>query len=51
MTSAYLYAPLNEEVFVKQPPGYIIPEKENFAFKLKHALCGLHQRGRAWYVN
>ena len=49
VTCAYLYAPLNEEIYVKQPPGYTISGKENFVFKLKRALYGLHQSGRAWY--
>ncbi|GFW78823.1 ATP-binding cassette sub-family A member 3 [Trichonephila clavipes] len=49
VTGAYLYAPLNEEVYMKQPQGYIEKGKEGLVCKLKQALYGLHQSGRAWY--
>lgn len=49
VTGAYLYAPLKEEIYVKQPLGFIIPGKEDFVYKLKKALYGLHQSGRAWF--
>ncbi|GFV53727.1 retrovirus-related Pol polyprotein from transposon TNT 1-94 [Trichonephila clavipes] len=48
VTGAYLYAPLNEEVYMKQPQGYIEKGKEGLVCKLKQALYGL-QSGRAWY--
>ncbi|GFT45875.1 retrovirus-related Pol polyprotein from transposon TNT 1-94 [Trichonephila clavipes] len=43
VTGAYLYAPLNEEAYMKQPQGYIERGKENLVCKLKRALYGLHQ--------
>lgn len=49
ITCAYLYAPLNEEVYIRQPPGYVIAGNENKVYKLNKALYGLHQSGRAWY--
>ncbi|GFV89341.1 retrovirus-related Pol polyprotein from transposon TNT 1-94 [Trichonephila clavipes] len=49
VTGAYLYVPLNEEVYMKQPQGYIEKGKEGLVCKLKQALYGLHQSGRAWY--
>ena len=49
VTGAYLYAPLKEEIYVKQPPGFITPGKESLVYKLRKALYGLHQSGRAWY--
>ncbi|GFW22745.1 retrovirus-related Pol polyprotein from transposon RE1 [Trichonephila clavipes] len=51
VTGAYLYAPLNEEVYMKQPQGYIEKGKEGLVCKLKQALYGLHQSGRAWYID
>lgn len=45
--SAYLYAPLSEEIYMTQPPGFL--KNENHVFRLKRALYGLHQSGRVWY--
>lgn len=49
VTGAYLYAPLSEEIYIKQPQGFIQKGKENLVCRLKRALYGLHQSGRAWY--
>lgn len=46
---AYLYAPLNEKVFMSQPPGFVEPGKENLFCKLNKAIYGLHQSGRMWF--
>ncbi|GBN38873.1 Retrovirus-related Pol polyprotein from transposon TNT 1-94 [Araneus ventricosus] len=44
---AYLYAPLKEQIFMKQPPGF--EQNPNLVCRLQKALYGLHQSGRAWY--
>jgi hypothetical protein len=41
--SAFLNGVLSEEVYVSQPPGYIVARKENSVLKLKRALYGLRQ--------
>ncbi|KAI3827321.1 hypothetical protein L1987_01394 [Smallanthus sonchifolius] len=47
--SAFLYGKISEEVYVKQPPGFVDPAHPNKVLKLDKALYGLHQAPRAWY--
>ncbi|GBN14455.1 Retrovirus-related Pol polyprotein from transposon RE1 [Araneus ventricosus] len=46
--SAYLYGKLNEKVYLKQPPGFIVKDAESKVYLLHKALYGLHQSGRRW---
>ena len=45
--SAYLHAPIEEDVFVTQPEGY---ETANMVWKLNKSLYGLKQSGRNWHI-
>ena len=47
--TAYLNGELEEEVYMKQPKGYVEEGKEKFVCKLKKSLYGLKQSGRCWY--
>ena len=46
--NAYVNADLEEPLYMRQPPGYIVHSNQHI-LKLKKAIYGLKQSGRAWY--
>uniref|UniRef100_A0A453GS05 Reverse transcriptase Ty1/copia-type domain-containing protein n=1 Tax=Aegilops tauschii subsp. strangulata TaxID=200361 RepID=A0A453GS05_AEGTS len=48
VNSTLLTGELEEELYVKQPPGYIQEGEEHKVLKLQKALYGLRQAPRAW---
>jgi hypothetical protein len=48
--SAFLNGVIQEEVFVRQPPGFENLKYSNRVYKLSKALCDLKQASRAWYA-
>ena len=49
MKTAFLHVELEEEIYMDQPEGFIVPGKENFVCKLKKSLYGLKQSPRQLY--
>src|SRR6185503_9181574 len=48
--SAFLNGVLQEEVYVEQPPVFVLRGHENKVLHLVKALYGLRQDPRAWYA-
>ena len=48
VTTAFLNGELNDEVYMKQPEGYVVKGKENLVCKLKKSIYGLKQSPRCW---
>ena len=47
--NAYLYAELDEEIYMEQPEGFAKKGEEHLVIRLKRALYGLKQAGREWW--
>jgi hypothetical protein len=47
VTSAFLYGELQEEIYMKSPPGYPTPGE---ACRLIKCIYGLNQSSREWYA-
>lgn len=46
--TAFLYGELQEEIYMEQPEGFVIPGKEEQVCRLQKSIYGLKQASRAW---
>jgi hypothetical protein len=48
VTTAFLYGHLDEEVYMRQPEGYVVAGQEDKVWRLRKALYGTKQAPRCW---
>lgn len=49
VTMAYIYGDLDEEIYMRQAPGFEKPGEEEYVCRLNKSLYGLKQSGRQWH--
>jgi hypothetical protein len=49
--TAFLHQDLDEEIYMRQPNGFVVKGKEELVCKLKRSLYGLKKSPRMWYQN
>lgn len=49
VVTAYLNGDIDEEIYMRQPDGFVVPGREHLVCKLNKSLYGLKQAGRCWY--
>jgi hypothetical protein len=49
VTAAYLNGELHEELYLRQPEGFVDAQHPHLVYRLRKSLYGLKQAGRSWY--
>jgi hypothetical protein len=49
--TSFLHGDLEEQIYMKQPEGFVVKGKKELICKLKKSLYGLKQSPRMWYQN
>ena len=49
VTTTFVNGELEEEIFMQQPEGFVVPGKEDYVCKLKKSLYGLKKSPTQWY--
>ena len=47
--TAFLHGSIKEEVYVEQPLGFEVQDRDTYVCRLKKSLYGLKQAPKAWY--
>lgn len=47
--TAFLNGELDEEIYIQQPVGFVVPGKENNMFKLQRSIYDLKQSSRQFH--
>jgi hypothetical protein len=48
--TTFLNGDLKENVYMAQPKGFVVKERENMGCRLKKSIYGLKQASRQWYL-
>ena len=49
MKTTFLHGDLEEEIYMKQPEGFVVKGKKELVCKLNKSLYGLKKSHRMWY--
>ena len=48
IVTAFLLSNLDEEIYMEQPPGFVVAGKENYVCRLRKSIYGLKQSPKVW---